>query len=241
LIPQGVLTERRALGMSLRLPAVIANIEAAIIEIRNFLREHQLNAVLFDMELLAREAILNAVKHGCQERCECQVHVSLDLQGETLQLHVVDEGPGFAWQTALSASPPDPEDLSGRGLIILQHYADEMTFTPPGNALTLIKRLPAKEQHMSQKTLTMSDRISAQDAPTLREQFKEIVHSGVLELTLDFAPVESIDSVGIGLLVAAHNSLARNSGQLRIVNASRNVYQLLTLMRLDKHFSIAQA
>ena len=41
-----------------------------------------------------------------------------------------------------------------------------------------------------------------------------------------------LDSSGIGLLIAAHNSLARKEGRVRVVNASADVFRLLQSMRL---------
>ena len=60
-------------------------------------------------------------------------------------------------------------------------------------------------------------------------------------MVLDFSQVQSIDSVGIGLLVATHNSLAKVGGSLSLANVGQDIFQLFTLMRLDKHFSVAPA
>lgn len=94
---------------------------------------------------------------------------------------------------------------------------------------------------MTQMTFSMPARVTAQDVPALRERYKGLIQEGVRELSLDFSQVESIDSMAIGLLVATHNSLLKCGGVLSVVNTPGNVYQLLTLMRLDKHFPIAQA
>lgn len=89
--------------------------------------------------------------------------------------------------------------------------------------------------------VSLENSVSAQNAQTLREMFKEHLQGGARLLELDFTRVESIDSVGIGLLVATHNSLAKVGGSLSLVNVGHDIYQLLTLMRLEKHFSISQA
>lgn len=228
-------------GLSLAVNATVEDIDAAVDALHKYFLQADLANISFDLELMAREALLNAALHGCDGEPERQVRATVRVLPEYVVMDVVDDGPGFDWATALAAPPPDPAQESGRGLFILKNYADELHFTPEGNALRIIKRRPAKEMPMSQKTYAMPERVSAQDAPDLRERFKSFIQEGVRELVLDFAQVQSIDSVGIGLLAAAHNTLAKSGGRLSVVNASRNVYQLLTLMRLDKHFAITQA
>jgi len=228
-------------GMALTLNATVVDVDAAVDALHKYFLHAGLGNISFDLEVMAREAFLNAAMHGCNGEAERLVRATVRVLPQCVVLDVADDGPGFNWEAALAAPPPDPAQESGRGIYILQHYADELHFTPEGNALRIVKRRPAKEPQMSQKVYAMPVRISAQDAPALREHFKGFLQEGVRELVLDFAQVESIDSVGIGLLAAAHNSLAKSGGSLSIVHASYNVYQLLTLMRLDKHFAITQA
>ncbi len=92
----------------------------------------------------------------------------------------------------------------------------------------------------NQVQMSLEPRLSAQDAPALRETFRGRIQEGARRIVLDMGRVESIDSVGIGLLVATHNSLAKQGGELLLINVGKDIYHLLTLMRLDKHFSISQ-
>ena len=55
---------------------------------------------------------------------------------------------------------------------------------------------------------------------------------------MDLDGVELIDSIGMGLLIAAHNSLMKNGGKLKVVNPSEDILRLLRTMRLDKHFEV---
>jgi len=87
----------------------------------------------------------------------------------------------------------------------------------------------------------MEPRISAQDVPALRESFRACIQEGARNLELDFSRVESLDSMGIGLLVATHNSLAKQGGALQLTGVKKDIHQLLSLMRLDKHFAITPA
>ncbi len=68
---------------------------------------------------------------------------------------------------------------------------------------------------------------------------REAIAGGVHQLTIDLRNVEMIDSVGLGLLIAAHNSLMRVGGELSAVNASQELVNLFVSMRIHQHFSIS--
>jgi len=90
-------------------------------------------------------------------------------------------------------------------------------------------------------TLDVGKNIVASDVDSLKEAFKLKIGEGLVNLTLDCSRLEVIDSIGIGLLVATHNSLAQKSGTLKLINTSPDVYNLLTTMRLHKHFTVLPA
>ena len=75
--------------------------------------------------------------------------------------------------------------------------------------------------------------------PVFRARLREVVSSGILHLTVDLTGVQSVDSSGIGLLVAAHNSLKKSGGDLAITHASKDILDLLRTMRIHQHFSVS--
>jgi anti-anti-sigma factor len=75
--------------------------------------------------------------------------------------------------------------------------------------------------------------------PVFRSRLRELVASGVLHLMVDLTGVQSVDSAGIGLLVAAHNSLKKSGGELAVIHASRDILDLLRTMRIHQHFNIS--
>jgi len=241
---QGVLTHTET-GISFNFPAAAENVELFIAAVHGFLAEAGLGNLAFDIELLAREALGNAVQHGSAGNPAKTVRASLNLEPGRLVLVVADEGRGFDWRS-LPAAEPDPRRESGRGLFIIRKYADSFGYNDAGNTLRILKDLPTEGKGMdtepdTQVQMTLEPRLSAQDAPGLRELFRQRIQEGARRIVLDFSRVESIDSVGIGLLVATHNSLAKLGGALVLVAVPRDIHQLLTLMRLDKHFSITPA
>ena len=226
-------------------PASPDAVESFIADMRAHLKACGLEAVCFDLELMAREALGNAVRHGSRgDSAQC-VSARLAVQPDRVELCVADSGAGFDWRNAPNCLP-NPSCETGRGLCILKHYADTVEFNDSGNTVCISKLLPFEEGQMSTREgtlekLTLATNVSANNVQALRELFKQHLQDGVRSLELDFRQVESIDSVGIGLLVATHNSLAKAGGSLALVNVSQDIHQLFTLMRLDKHFSVSQA
>lgn len=100
----------------------------------------------FEAELLVREALTNAVLHGCGADPRKQVRCWLRLRGKRLLIAVADEGTGFDWRAARAKSAK-PLDRCGRGLEILYRYADQVRFNERGNLVTMIKHFDKGNCH----------------------------------------------------------------------------------------------
>ena len=72
----------------------------------------------------------------------------------------------------------------------------------------------------------------------LKNQLKQELDDKVTEIIFDLSETAMIDSMGIGVLIAAHNSLKKNGGRLELTNASADVMKLLQSMQLDRHFKM---
>jgi serine/threonine-protein kinase RsbW len=111
-------------------------VDAVAEEIRSFLLDHDLGADVFVVELLAREALNNAILHGNRNQAGKSVRFSLRLGRRWLRLEVTDEGSGFNWRTAQPGAPV-VSATGGRGLFINARFADRVTFNQRGNQITL--------------------------------------------------------------------------------------------------------
>lgn len=70
-----------------------------------------------------------------------RVYVTVTLSHEVAQVTVRDEGPGF--DPGGLPDPTDPENIgkiSGRGLLLIRTFMDDVRFNPTGNEITLVKR-----------------------------------------------------------------------------------------------------
>ena len=77
---------------------------------------------------------------------------------------------------------------------------------------------------------------------SMTDEFRSELHVLVQEkpdqIIIDMAGVEMVDSVGIGVMIAVHNSLTKNGGTLKIINADKNILNLFKTMRLNRHFAV---
>lgn len=116
------------------------------------------------------EALANALYHGnlevhsdlreqddktywtlAQERsrqppyCDRRVHVTAELSRQRAVFVIRDDGTGFDPSTL--PDPTDPANLekaSGRGILLMRTFMDEVTYNDKGNEVTLVKRSNAQ-------------------------------------------------------------------------------------------------
>jgi len=226
------------------LRAIHTEVDAVCLQLRSLLAEHHVHEQdRFAVELLAREALSNAVRHGGQGDPDRRVTFLCRLGHRSAILRVADNGPGFDWRAGLDR-PPDDLASHGRGLQLYKLYASRTFFSPNGNRVLLIRTFP--EPDMSDPTqatgghpaLLHPGDLTAGTVEQVRAQLKALLQTGTLELTIDLAGVQMVDSMGIGLLIQAHNSLQKVGGGLTVKNASSELMDLFRSMRLDKRFTL---
>jgi len=125
--------------MRTTLPATLAAAEALFAEFRRRSERMGTSSTRFAAELALREAVTNAVVHGCQEDPAKRVHCVLRWRGRCLTIAVRDDGAGFDWRGAWGREAENSA-CSGRGMAILRKYVNRTRFNDRGNAVTMIKR-----------------------------------------------------------------------------------------------------
>jgi anti-sigma regulatory factor (Ser/Thr protein kinase) len=124
--------------LSWTLPASFEAIEAFFDEFRRHTEAALAVSHRFTAELLAREAINNAVLHGCGANPAKRVRCTCRLDGLRLFMVVADEGEGFDWRSVWSRRGGALE-ASGRGVQILRRYATRVRYNSKGNAVAIVK------------------------------------------------------------------------------------------------------
>lgn len=75
----------------------------------------------------------------------------------------------------------------------------------------------------------------------LKEQILEYLNNGTQQIVIDLSQVNLVDSTGLSVMIAVHNSLKRMGNSLELVNVSEDILKLLKITRLDKHFVITES
>jgi serine/threonine-protein kinase RsbW len=98
-------------------------------------------ASAFAIKLALEEGLANAIRHGNRQDGSKKVFLSYDIDERRVVITISDEGPGFD-----PACVPDPtldENLdkpSGRGIMLMRAYMDEVQYNQRGNQIRMIKR-----------------------------------------------------------------------------------------------------
>jgi anti-sigma regulatory factor (Ser/Thr protein kinase) len=95
----------------------------------------------FHFRTALAEALANAMTYGNHLDPEKDVEVRIHVGIDQVRVEVIDAGEGFDPDTV--SDPTTPDNLSreaGRGLYVIRHLADEVTFNAKGNRLCLVFR-----------------------------------------------------------------------------------------------------
>ena len=98
-------------------------------------------AAAFAIKLALEEGLNNAVRHGNGGDARKSVEVVSCCDAARFEITITDQGHGFD-----PSAVPDPtadenlEKPSGRGIMLMRSYLDEVSYNNPGNEVQLIKK-----------------------------------------------------------------------------------------------------
>lgn len=89
--------------------------------------------------------------------------------------------------------------------------------------------------------LDLSGRITlGEGSGTLRDAVRDLVSKGSKKILLNLADVDYIDSSGLGELVAAYTAVKNSGGDLKLVNLTKKVSDLLVITKLATVFDVKE-
>ena len=103
---------------------------------------------LHEIGVSARESLVNAVAHGNRYSVRKKVQLVVDESVERLVIEIADEGSGFDAEAV-----PDPlgdDNLlrqSGRGLLMIRAFMDEVSVTRREPSGTLVRMVKLRQPH----------------------------------------------------------------------------------------------
>ena len=80
--------------------------------------------------------------------------------------------------------------------------------------------------------------LTAVNPAQLRDDIRAALPSTCTRLVLDFASQSTVDSRGLGLLIALHKTLRSRCGSVALRQPAPTVKQILELTQLDRLFAI---
>jgi len=87
--------------------------------------------------------------------------------------------------------------------------------------------------------LDLSGRITlGEGSVTLRDAIHDSLAKGSKRIVLNLADISYIDSSGIGELVSAYTSVKNAGGELKLLNLTRKVHDLLQITKLYTVFDV---
>ena len=102
--------------------------------------KHQIHSDVYGKLLLAMvEGVNNAIVHGNKLVSEKGVTVEYQIGDTAIEFLITDSGQGFDYKNL--PDPTKPENLEkthGRGIFLMNHLADEIEFTEPGNKVKMV-------------------------------------------------------------------------------------------------------
>lgn len=91
-----------------------------------------------NMMTCLNEVVINAIVHGNKLNADKKVIVNADVEAKRIIWTVTDEGEGFDFNNLADPTAPENlENLTGRGVFIIKHLADQCIFNSKGNEVEL--------------------------------------------------------------------------------------------------------
>lgn len=93
----------------------------------------------------------------------------------------------------------------------------------------------------SQTIIKPGTDVVASMAETFKGELLSTINASQGLLVIDLVGVDMVDSVGIGVIIAAHNTLNQAGRELKVINVTKDIFGLFTTMRLDRRFVVEEA
>ena len=125
--------------INIEIPSLSENIRMIESFIDNAKEKFHLEDDIYGNIMIAvTEAVNNAIKHGNQNNKHKNVTLSLTLRDNLINFIVTDEGGGFDYENLPDPTAPENiEKPGGRGIFLMKHLSDEVTFKEGGKSVEL--------------------------------------------------------------------------------------------------------
>lgn len=126
-------------SIHLEIPSLPENIRLIESFIDNAKEKFDLDDDIYGNIMIAvTEAVNNAIKHGNMNDKSKSVSLTLNFDEDHISFKVKDQGKGFDHHNLPDPTAPENlEKTSGRGIFLMKHLADEISFKDDGKLVEL--------------------------------------------------------------------------------------------------------
>lgn len=122
---------------NIQFPSKIENISIIERLVDELTQQYRINSEIYGNMLVSMvEAVNNAIIHGNKLDENKSVKVEYEIENDVFMFSIKDEGNGFDYKNL--PDPTSPENIEkphGRGLFLISHLVDELTFEDNGSKL----------------------------------------------------------------------------------------------------------
>jgi|GEM_PF-163299 len=230
-------------------------VEEQIID--NAVKHGYCKQTIFALRLSLEEALTNAIRHGNKHVMEKKVNIDYRITNTQIDVKICDEGDGFVPSAVSDPTSKAKIDLpSGRGVLLMRAYMDDVLFNEKGNIVHLVKmnhNPEASQYHTittygnltvkisgdtSQTTMTLSGSVEMIEGQELDNLLDKTTQEGNLNLILDLSDLMFTSSTGLGALIKAQANCQEQDGLLILVAPQPSIQRVLKTTRLESLFTI---
>jgi serine/threonine-protein kinase RsbW len=127
-------------SINIQIPSLSENIRIVESFIDNAKDQYKLDDDIYGNVMIAvTEAVNNAIKHGNGSDKNKMVSLNLALSESKIEFTIADEGKGFDFSNLPDPTAPENLDKTGgRGIFLMRHLCDEVSFKDNGKAVQLV-------------------------------------------------------------------------------------------------------
>ncbi|GAB4460631.1 MAG: hypothetical protein Fur0028_13770 [Bacteroidales bacterium] len=122
---------------NIQFPSKIENISIIERLVDELTQQYQINSEIYGNMLVSMvEAVNNAIIHGNKLDENKSVKVEYEIENGVFTFSIKDEGNGFDYKSV--PDPTTPENIEkphGRGIFLISHLVDELSFEDNGSKL----------------------------------------------------------------------------------------------------------
>jgi len=126
-------------SIKIQIPSLSENIRMIESFIDNARERFHLEDDIYGNIMIAvTEAVNNAINHGNSGDKSKNVALTLTLNEKTINFRIEDQGAGFDYNNLPDPTAPENiEKVGGRGIFLMKHLSDEVTFFEGGKIVEL--------------------------------------------------------------------------------------------------------